>query len=126
MSDVVALADAKGFGPGAVDHHAPARGAQLDEGAAESALTQVTAARSMIEPIEVPKTDAGATRSNNRKLEDSLNVAAAMERLGQGGRKGRGIIPHTVQRRWQTETSPSRTVRGDQEGKGRDQRGIPG
>jgi tetratricopeptide (TPR) repeat protein len=76
---------------------------KLDEGAAESALTQVTAARSMIEPIEVPKTDAGATRSKNRKLEDSLNVAArAAVQLGRYAqaetlaRQWLAIIPNAI------------------------------
>src|SRR6185437_16051990 len=48
---------------------------KLDEGAAESALTQVTAARAMIASIEVPAADVGATRLKNRNLEASLNAA---------------------------------------------------
>src|SRR6185437_13754880 len=57
---------------------------KLDEGAAESALTQVTAARAMIASIEVPAADVGATRLKNRNLEASLNAAArAAVQLGR-------------------------------------------
>jgi tetratricopeptide (TPR) repeat protein len=76
---------------------------KLDEGAAQSALTQVTAARAMIEPIEVPTTDVGATRSKNRSLEASLNVGArAAVQLGRYAqaetlaRQWLAIIPSSI------------------------------
>jgi len=76
---------------------------KLDEGAAQSALTDATAARAMIEPIEVPATEAGATRLKSQHLETSLNVAArAAVQLGHYAqaealaRQWLAIIPNAV------------------------------
>ncbi|MES2404682.1 MAG: hypothetical protein V4567_10160 [Pseudomonadota bacterium] len=76
---------------------------KLDEGAAESALTQVTAARAMIASIEVPAADVGATRLKNRNLEASLNAAArAAVQLGRYAqaetlaRQWLAIIPNSI------------------------------
>ena len=76
---------------------------KLDEGAAQSALTDATAARAMIEPIEVPATEAGATRLKSQHLETSLNVAArAALQLGHYAqaeafaRQWLAIIPNAV------------------------------
>src|SRR6185437_13755946 len=84
---------------------------KLDEGAAQPALTQVTAARAMIESIAVPATDAGAIRSKNQGLELSLNVGArAAVQLGRYAqaetlaRQWLAIIPNSV--RVQTDPKP--------------------
>jgi hypothetical protein len=76
---------------------------RLDEGAAQPALAEVTAARPMIQPIEVPATDAGATRLKNNMLQISFNVAArAAVQLGRYAqaeplaRQWLAIIPNSV------------------------------
>jgi len=83
---------------------------RLDEGAAQPALAEVTAARPMIQPIEVPATDAGPTRLKNHMLEISFNVAArAAVQLGRYAqaeplaRQWLAIIPNSVA---QTDPKP--------------------
>jgi len=68
---------------------------KLSQGALQPALAEATAARAAIEPIEVPATDAGATRWKNQNLADSLNVAtqAAMQ-------LGRYAQAETLARQW--------------------------
>lgn len=76
---------------------------KLDKGAPQSALADVTAARTRIEPIKVPATDNGATRWKNNVLQTSFNVAArAAVQLGHYAqaealaRQWLAIIPNSV------------------------------
>lgn len=82
---------------------------KLAEGSPQFALTEATAARANIEPIEVPVTDAGATRWKNQNLENSFNVAArAAVRLGRyaqaetSARQWLAVVPNSVE----TQTDP--------------------
>ncbi|MDE2234730.1 MAG: hypothetical protein KGK44_04175 [Gammaproteobacteria bacterium] len=57
---------------------------QLDAGAAEPALAEVTAALAKIEAIEVPVTDAGTVNAKNQMLEAGFSTAAlAAVQLGR-------------------------------------------
>ncbi len=68
---------------------------KLSQGALQPALAEATAARAAIQPIDVPATDAGATRWKNQNLADSLNVAtrASMQ-------LGRYAQAETLARQW--------------------------
>jgi tetratricopeptide (TPR) repeat protein len=81
---------------------------KLEEGAAQPALAEVTAARGKIEPIEVPPTDAAVTRWKNNALETSFNVAArAAVQLG------RHAQAETLARQWLASIPSSVAVQTD-------------
>jgi hypothetical protein len=76
---------------------------KLEEGAPQSALTDVSEARARIEPIKVSPKDVGATRWKNYSLESSFNVGArAAVQLGRYAqaetlaRQWLSIIPDSV------------------------------
>ncbi len=82
---------------------------KLSQGALQPALAEATEARATIQPIEVPSTDAGATRWKNQNLADGLNVATrAAMRLGHYAqaealaRQWLAIIPNAAA----TQTDP--------------------
>ncbi len=80
---------------------------KLDEGAPQSALTEVTAALAKIEAVKVPATDASTTTTKNQMLEASFNAAArAAVQLG------RYAQAETLARQW-LSVAPDAVVQTD-------------